>query len=168
MQGKWKVFVYAGFFLALAVIFQGIRFVFPMIPGPVNIFLIGSLVNMCLMLAVWTTESYWAAIIGMFLPVIAFFQGMLPVVLMIPVVGFGNALYAILGKRMQRNRLLWCVPFVKAAVLYIGTCAVTLLLVLPERIAAMLSFLMSWPQIITGFAGIVLARTILRRIKKAN
>lgn len=162
---NWKIFVYAGFFLALAVMFQGLRLIFPMVPGPVQMFLVGSLVNMCLVLAVWVTRSSWAGLIGIFLPLVAFFQGALPVVLMVPVIGAGNVLYAVLANRLQDSRLLWLVPCVKTAVLYIGACIVIQVLVLPAKAAAVLAFMMSWPQIVTGLLGIGFAKLLRRRVQ---
>ena len=82
-------------FLALAFLLQSLRLLMPMIPGPVNMFLIGSLLNMVMALAIWRTRTRWAAIIGVLLPIGAFFQGQLPVAPMIPVVAAGNAFFTL-------------------------------------------------------------------------
>ncbi len=163
-QRDWKIFVYMAFFLALAVLFQSIRLFFPMLPGPVNLFLIGSLVNMTLVLAVWVTDSYWAAGIGLFLPVVAFFQGHLPIALMIPVVGIGNLIFAAWTLRWRSNWLLWLAPFLKAAWLYAATLAVIEFFALLAKVGGVLSFMMSWPQIVTGLIGIWGAKLLARRL----
>lgn len=166
MEASWKVYVYAALFLAAAIAIQSIRLVFPMIPGPVNMFLIGSLVNAVLLVAVCVTKQGWTAAIGFVLPVAAFLQGHLPVAPMIPIVGAGNALFAWLGWRLWTHRTVWAAPFVKAALLYGGTRLVTDLLGLPDALAAALSFMMGWPQIVTGCLGIFLARLLLGRLKR--
>ena len=100
---NWEIYIYAAFFLAIAVLLQSLRLLMPMIPGPVNMFLIGSLVNMTLVMAVVYTGKVQLAALGLLLPCIAFFQGALPLVLMIPVVGIGNLPQAVLADGQVRS-----------------------------------------------------------------
>jgi hypothetical protein len=167
MQGKntEKLFVYAALFLAIALIFQNIRLVLPL-PGPITMFLIGSLLNMTLILAVCYTGVMPTSVIGILLPIVAFMQGQLAIPFMIPIVAVGNIIYVLLCRRFWRKKFVWLAPFIKTAVLYVGCLWVIHMLQLPEKTAAILSFMMSWPQIITGLLGIILARIMLKKLPK--
>ena len=165
MEPYWKSYVYAALFLAIAIVVQSLRLIFPMIPGPVNMFLIGSLVNAILVAAVCVTQRGWTAAIGLFLPLVAFLQGHLPAAPLIPVVGIGNALFAFLVWRLWSRRVVWLAAFFKAGFLYGGTLLVISLLGLPDKLAVLLSFMMGWPQIVTGCLGIFIARLLLLRIR---
>lgn len=162
-----KVWIKLAMFLAIALLFQGIRLMIPMIPGTVNMFLIGSLLNTVMVLGIWCTGSRWAGMIGILLPLGAFVQGQLPVVLMIPVVAAGNAIYILLAGKWQDSGLVYVSSFVKAAVLYAGTLAAVRILDLPAPVSAMLLFMMSWPQIVTGTIGILLAKRVFRYLENA-
>lgn len=155
-------------FLAIALLVQSIRLVIPMIPGPVNMFLIGSLLNTVMMLSIWHTDSRWAAVIGGVLPLGAFVQGQLPIVWMIPVVAGGNIVFTLWAGFFRHSRLLYLAPVVKAALLYSGTMIVGQLLELPEAMMAIMLFMMSWPQLVTGMVGIFLARKISTKISFAR
>ena len=106
-----RVWIKLAMFLAVALVFQSIRLIMPMIPGPVNMFLIGSLLNTVMVLSIWCTNSRWAGIIGIILPFGAFMQGQLPVVLMIPVVALGNAVYILLSGKMATEQVVVSKPF---------------------------------------------------------
>ena len=161
LQNTW---IRIALLLAIALLFQSIRLLMPMIPGPVNMFLIGSLLNAVMVLAAWHTGSRWAAVIGLLLPVGAFLQGQLPLVLMLPVVAAGNVIYMLVAAHWQHSRAVYLTPVIKAIVLYAGTVAVIRLVDLPPQVAAVLLFMMSWPQLVTGTLGIILARRILCRL----
>ena len=160
-----RVWIKLAIFLAVALVFQSIRLIMPMIPGPVNMFLVGSLLNTVMVLSIWCTNSRWAGIIGIILPLGAFMQGQLPVVLMIPVVALGNAVYILLSGRWQQSRLLYLSPFVKALILYAGTLSVIHIIDLPAPVSGMILLMMSWPQIITGTIGLLLAKRVFKYLE---
>ena len=165
MKTNWHFYVYLAFFLALGLVFQGLRFVLPMLPPPVELFLVGTLVNMVLVLAVAVTQRGAAAVIGLVLPLTAFFQGHLAVFPMVPVIGLGNMLFAWLAGRFLSHCLVWGIPVLKMGVLYGGALLVARLAALPPKAAAMLGFMMGWPQLVTGLAGILLARLLVARLQ---
>ena len=160
-----KLFIYAALFLAIAVIIQNIRVLLPL-PGPITMFLIGSLLNMTLILAVCYTGVMPTSIIGILLPIVAFMQGQLAIVFMIPIVAVGNIVYVLYCRKFWQGKFVWLAPFIKMAILYVGSLWVIHMLHLPEKTAAILSFMMSWPQIITGLVGIILARIMLTKLPK--
>ena len=157
-----KVWIKLAMFLAVALVFQSIRLIMPMIPGPVNMFLIGSLLNTVMVLSIWCTDSPWAAVIGILLPLGAFMQGQLPVVLMIPVVALGNAVYILLAGKFKQSKLAYVSPLVKAVLLYGGTWLVVNTIGLPAPVSGMILFMMSWPQIVTGAIGLFLANEVYK------
>ncbi len=165
MKQSWTVLA---MFLAIALLVQSIRLVIPMIPGPVNIFLIGSLLNAVMVLSIWHTGSCWAAVIGGVLPLGAFVQGQLPIVWMIPVVAGGNIAFTLWTGIFRYSSLLYLAPVVKTAILYGGTLAVWQLLELPQAMMGILLFMMSWPQLVTGMVGIFLARKMNLRISSVR
>ena len=155
-------------FLAIAFLLQSLRLLIPMSPGPVNLFFIGSLLNMVMALAIWRTQTRWAAVIGLLLPIGAFFQGQLPIALMMPVVAIGNAVFTLATGALGSGRRAYLAPFLKAAVLFVGTQLVLRIFDLPVPMAKMLTFMMSWPQIITGCLGILLAKACLPRLARQS
>jgi len=164
MENNWRFYVYLAFFLALGLLCQGLRFLLPMLPPPVELFLVGTLVNTVLVMAVAVTHRPAASVIGLVLPITAFFQGHLAILPMVPVVGLGNMVFAWLAGRFLERRRVWAVPFLKGALLYGGALLVIRLLALPDRAAGLLAFMMGWPQLVTGALGILLARVLLRRL----
>ena len=146
---------------------QSLRFFLPLPPGIGSQILIGSLVNLALVLTVHISGTVRAAGIGFLLPVAAFFQGQLPVLPMAPVVGVGNVVFAaIAGGLFWNSRLVWFAPVFKAALLYGGTRLVVQWFDLPDPAASALSLAMGAPQIVTGLAGIILAKAVARRINQ--
>lgn len=166
MKYSWKTYIYAAFFLAFALLLQSLRLLLPMVPPPVNMFVIGSLINMILILSLLVTKNPWVASIGLVLPFTAFLQGQLPIVFMVPVVAIGNVLYALLGYYLWQRNWVWFAPIIKTILLFGGTIAVIEVLQLPSKVAGMLSFMMSWPQLVTGCMGIIGAQLLLKKIPK--
>ncbi|MFC2468664.1 MAG: hypothetical protein ACFNWY_00540 [Negativicutes bacterium] len=70
---------------------------------------------------------------------------------------------ALVG-RWQKSALIFLVPVLKALLLFTGAQGVIYFLSLPPPLAGMLSFMMSWPQIVTGTAGILAARSLSARL----
>lgn len=158
-----KLYVYMAFFLALGIVFQGLRWLLPL-PPPVSMFLIGSLVNMTLLLAMRVTQRRRAALIGLLLPLVAFLQGQLSIVPMIFLVGMGNVAYVLWADYCWKHLFVWTAPLLKALLLYSGTKGLLFALGLTGPPAATLLFMMSWPQVFTGLAGLFLARCLLPRL----
>lgn len=167
MDTKIKTLTCAAMGLALALLAQSLRFFLPLPPGVASQLLVGSLVNLSLVLTVRLSRSARTAGVGFVLPMVAFLQGQLPVLPLVPVVGMGNAVFAWLaGARFWNSRLVWLAPFVKAALLYGGARLVLRLVDLPAPAASALSFAMGAPQILTGLIGVALAKTVARRIER--
>lgn len=155
--------VYGALLLALAVGVQNLRLILPLPPFG-SMFIIGSLINMLLLLSGRLAGLAYTIGSCLLLAGIAFLQGQLPIFFVIPV-AIGNGIFAFLGIFFWRSPLLWLAPFIKAAYLW----AMTLFLLsqvvhMPAAAGAALLFMMSWPQIITGLSGVILARFIWQRL----
>lgn len=84
--------------IAVAVILQSLRLLFP-VPPQVSMFLIGSLVNMCLVLAVRTINVRAGLITATVVPVFAWLEGMLPFLPFVFPVAAGNTAFVFLVGR---------------------------------------------------------------------
>ncbi len=89
-------------------------------------------------------------------------QGQLPVVLMIPVVALGNAVYILMAGKFKQSKLVYVSPLVKAVLLYVGTWLVVNTIGMPAPVSGMILFMMSWPQIVTGAIGLFLANKVYK------
>ena len=167
MKGT-RLLVFMALFLAVAVLWQSLRFFVPALVGPWHIFIVGSLVKTTEVCAMLVTRRAAAAGIAFLLPVIAFLQGQLPVPPLVPIVGLGGALYALLAWRGWESRLVWLAPLASTAVFYGGAQLVIRMAELPPIAAYALGIMFGWPQLVTGVAGIVLARWVFKRLHFAN
>ena len=79
-----------GLLLAVTLLLQGIRLLLP-IPPQVSMFLIGSLVNACLILAVLKVGWKSGLVVACITPVFAWLEGMLPFLPFIIPVAVGNS-----------------------------------------------------------------------------
>ena len=165
---RTRAVVYAGLFLALAVLWQSLRFFVPWLTGPWSVFLIGSLVKATLVLALLVTGRGTVAGIALLLPLVAFLQGQLPLLPLVPVVGAGSALYALLAWHWWGRKGIWLAPCVAGAVFYAGTRLVLFLFSVSGPLAGALTLMMSWPQLVTGYAGIFLAGMIYKRLSRRS
>ncbi len=143
--------------IAVAVILQSLRLLFP-VPPQVSMFLIGSLVNMCLVLAVRTVNVRAGLITATVVPVFAWLEGMLPFLPFVFPVAAGNTAFVFLvGRAGEHKPQLFLAAPAKALVLYGAFRLLFAAFPFPEAVMATLLFIMSWPQAVTGILGISLA-----------
>lgn len=151
--------------LAIAFIVQQLRILFPFIPNMVSQYIIGTIVAATIVLATKRYGLGRAGLIAWATPIVAYLQGMLPLLPMILVIGCGSTAYALLVRLLHTSSYVYILaPLVKATVMYLGTLWVIYLFHLPTPVTHVLTFMMSWPQVITGVLGIVLANIIEKRI----
>jgi len=165
-QMKLRQLVYAALLLALALVFQSLRFLIP-IPPVFTTFLIGSLVNSCIFLAVDTAGLTGAIVIAAVTPVMAYVQQLLLVPLFILPVAAGNSLLAILYW-LLRKRLFWVKIGVAAAgkclLMYVGFSLLLSMVAIPEQAAKAILFIMSWPQLVTAVLGGLISQAVNKRL----
>ncbi len=153
--------------LSLTLLFQSLRFFIPL-PPFLSIFIIGSLVNASLLIAAQKAGLWPALIIAAVAPVVAYFQGQLPLPVFILPVALGNAAYICLflaGSYWGRTPSLFLATLGKAGLLYgVFTWFLTFIAI-PPKLAAGIMLAMSWPQLVTGGLGGILAYLVVQRIK---
>lgn len=158
-----KLLVRGALLLAAAICFQSLRLIFPL-PPMAGMFIIGSLVNMTLVVAVRSAGFMPALLISFLSPIIGFFQGQLAIPVFIPVVVLGNIVLIFFCQQFWHRKFLWLAPIFKTVMLYAGTMVVLQCFAIPEKVTQVILFMMSWPQIITGIIGLMLARQLLKRL----
>ena len=92
-----------GLLLAATLILQGLRLFIP-IPPQVSMFVIGSLVNACLVLAVWSVGRKSGLVVACVTPVFAWLEGMLPFLPFIFPVAAGNCAFVFAVDGLRRFR----------------------------------------------------------------
>lgn len=162
-----KVVTRAALLLALTLIFQSLRFFIPL-PPFLSSFLIGSLVNATLLIAAEKAGLGPALMIAAITPVVAYFQQLLPLPVFILPVACGNAIYVgIYLTLFGRSRVLAIAlgTLGKAGLLYGAFVWLFTIIAVPPKLAAAIMLAMSWPQLITGVLGGLIAAMIAKRIK---
>ena len=156
-----------GLLLALTLVFQSLRFLIP-VPPWMSTFLIGSLVNAALLVALQALGMRSALLIAVVTPVVAWLQQLLPLPVFILPVALGNSLYVWLFSRLHRAGPEWLAvasaALGKAAFFYLAFSWVLTFIQLPPAITAGLLFVMGWPQLVTGILGGILARWIGKKL----
>ncbi|EAX48080.1 conserved hypothetical protein [Thermosinus carboxydivorans Nor1] len=167
---NYRLLARTALLLALTILFQSLRFFIP-IPAVFSTFIIGSLVNGCLLIAAETVGWRSACLIGVIAPVVAYFQQLLPLpVFIVPVAG-GNFLLVICysaALRLSRWLAVGGAAITKAVFLYLSFVWLFTWVSIPPKIAAGLLFAMSWPQFITALVGGVLTTIVVRRFRSVN
>lgn len=173
-----KYITRAAVILALTIALQfGIRVIVPSVPpfNIVNLFVVGSIINLGLLLATETTGLWAGIVIALAAPVTAWLQQHLPSPAMVPAVMAGNVILVVVYWLATRNNtrpswIRWLGLLIgaaaKMAFLYytIGAIVGTLS-ALPPTAAAFIRFSFSWPQFVTAVVAGFLSAMIAGRVK---
>ena len=162
-----KKLVLGGLLVAIAVILQASRLILPL-PPLLTTFIIGTLVNMMLVLCVRLNGFASAVILSILLPIFAYVQGQLVLPMLIPVVALGNILFVYCVKSFEQGVLAYLVP---PAVKAVSMCAAAYVVIcfLGIKGVAMqkgILFAMSVPQLVTGITGVLCAKKMVEVLKK--
>ncbi|HML35698.1 MULTISPECIES: hypothetical protein [Sporomusa] len=155
----------ASLLLALMFLLQSLRLLMP-IPAFVSMFVIGSAVNACLLAAVETAGWRAAILLAVIAPVIAYFQQALPLPVLILPVAAANIVYiAAYTLFFTTNRwfAVAAAAIAKMAGLYFSVSWLMLAVNIPDNLAAIITMMLSWPQLITGVTGGILCFVLLAR-----
>jgi hypothetical protein len=163
-----KITILGALLMALSLLAQSLRLVLPL-PLFVSMFIVGTLLNAILLIAVSVTGLRAALIIAWIAPAVALLQGQLPGLPFVPLVAAGNTVYILLlnaFKKTNKYFVLTAASAGKAATLFFGAWALLLTLDFPPLIGTSISFIMSWPQFITALVGGLTGRLLLARLRK--
>lgn len=157
----------AALLLAIMLIFQSIRLFVP-VPPFISMFVIGSAVNSCLLLAVEQASWQLALVLAGIAPVIAYLQQVLPLPIFILPVAAANSAYVLgyyMGKRFFGYwPAVGIAAVAKAAAMFAMVIWVIQWVELPAKVTAALSAMFGWPQLITGLGGGIIGYIILKRL----
>ena len=157
-----------GLLLAVALLAQSLRLMFPFIPNQVSMFLIGSITSATFVLATWRYGWKHGLVIAWIAPVVAHLQGMLPLPPFILITALGTTAYVFVAHWLQHKPKLLLIivaALVKAGVLFGGYSLFFSLFQFPPKIVNTMLFVSSWPQLVTSSVGIILALLITKRTK---
>ena len=158
-----------GLLLALTLVFQSLRFLIPLPPW-MSTFLIGSLVNAALLVALQALGLRSALLSACVTPVVAWLQQLLPLPVFILPVALGNSLYIWLFSRLRRAGPEWLAvgsaALGKAAFFFLAFRGLLSMLELPPALSAAILFVMGWPQLVTGLIGGFIAIYAWRRLER--
>ena len=152
--------------LALMIVFQSLRLYLPL-PAFVSVYLIGSLVNACLLLAANTLGPRPAWVLAIAAPVVAYLQQVLPLpVLILPIAAANLAYiggYLLLSSRGSLLAVTTATT-AKFSILYLTVTLLSQTLGITGKAATTLTLLLSWPQWITGLGGGVIFLAVRKRL----
>ena len=143
-----------------------------------NNFITGSIVNAMLVISVMTCGLATGVTIAAISPVLPTLLGFGPVWPLVPFIAAGNVvlvlIWHLIGNIRTRNKYLaYGIALLVAAgakftVLYFGVVkvAVEMILRLPEKQASVITFLFSYPQLITALIGGAVATIVFPTLKK--
>lgn len=158
--------VRAALLLALMIVLQSIRLLVP-VPPFISMFVVGSAVNACLLLAAAITGCKAALIIACLSPIIAFLQQALPLPIFILPVAVTNMAYAVAYKMTVPHSYWLAIALASAmrmATLYVTSTWAFDIANLPPTQAMLLQAVMSWPQLVTGIIGGIFCWLLLKRL----
>ena len=139
----------------------------------------GSLVNLLLIISCMTNDVYSAVSVGIISPILAKIIGIGPLWPLIPFIILGNIVLVLIWQLISNKNIFKNIYFsniisavlsaiAKFLVLYLGIVKIMIpyFLNLPEKKAAMISAMFSFPQIITALIGGAIAVIILPQLNK--
>lgn len=152
--------------LALMIVFQSLRLYLPL-PPFIAVFIIGSLVNACLLLAAVTGGWKAAATLAVVAPVVAYLQQALPLpVLLLPIaaanLAYVSGYLALAGK--SSILAIGAATTAKFSVIYAAVVIVSQCAGLWGAITGPLTVLLGWPQWITGVGGGMIFLALRKRL----
>ena len=156
MNRRLNLLTKASVLLAIAVVFQLTK---------MGQYITGTGINAVLITAAGTCGLPWAAAIGFITPALAVLLGVQPpvTVVLVPFIIAGNIIYASLfGILRKHNELLGVAAAAFAKFLLLYAAANMMVSGLPAPVKLVFSF----PQLITGLAGGLLAITIMKALKR--
>lgn len=158
--------------LALSLVFQSLRLL-PFIGElPYSTLIIGSLVNMCLYLSVLVMNEFTAGfIISICTPLVAFLQGHLAFVCLIPFVAVGNAVLVLCFYSLQKLNKYAAVAVASAAkwavMFFSGKYLLHFFLHIDYDRLKILIAGFNLPQLITAVIGGIAALVIYKMLPKS-
>ena len=122
--------------------------------GPANMFIVGTLVNACLLIAVYYAGIWGATVISFAVPFTALLTGAPIPLPFVPFIGVGNFLL-VLFFYLLKEKIPGIIvgAILKASFLFASVLLFIKIGGVPAKLAGVLYFLFSWPQVVTALLG---------------
>lgn len=161
-----KTITRAALMLALTIVFQVIGRYIPL--GPNNNFIVGPLVNACLLITASMVGIFGAAIIAVAAPFGALLTGATVPLPFVPFVALGNLVLVLLFYFINKKNFVAGVitgALIKFLTLYASIIIFTNMAKIPAKKASVMIFTFGWPQLVTALVGGVIAFIVIRLVK---
>lgn len=162
--------------LALTLVFQYLGRFVPL--GPNSNFIVGPLVNACLLISGATVGLGGAAIISVIAPLFAALtntSATAPFVLLFsPFIAVGNFVFVLFFYLFRGKGKIAAISgtafgaVVKFLILYGGVTFMLGIKIMPAPAATALTFMFSWPQLVTAAIGAVIAFAVIGALQRVN
>lgn len=153
----------AALLLAAALCIQSLRLILPL-PPLVSMFIIGTGINLMLLLLAFRVSAKGAVIASVALPVTAFLQGQLPLFVFCPAVAAANIIFVCAAYRWKADRRVWLAPLIKAGALYLMSWGIVEIAQLPRSMTHTILFMMGFAQLVTATIALFIEKKIENRI----
>lgn len=141
---------------------------------PDSNFVVGSIINACLLIAVSTVGLRGAGVLSILAPFTSLISNHAPIAAALlpfaPAIAVANFAYCLVFfYLMKKNKIAGVAlgSLVKFGLLF-GAINVFLNIMSFPKFAAVLLMLFSWPQLVTALIGGAIALTVIRRLEKIN
>ena len=155
--------------LALTIVFQMLRVILGLPNTIFSQLLVGTLVNLCLLVATAGAGILSGIIISLAAPVVAFLQNSVPAFWVVPFIAIGNmAIVIIYGMFYEKSKILGFTlgAVLKTAILWVGISIVGISVFgLPAAAVPVVQLNFTWPQLITAIAGGILSLPVVAALK---
>jgi hypothetical protein len=153
--------------LALTILFQTLGRFIPL--GQASQFIVGPLVNACLLVAAAYVGLGGGAVVAVLSPFGAILTGAIIPLPLAPIIAIGNFILVLLFVLFKKKQILGIASGAVLKFLFLwGSVSLFVnLMNVPAKKAALLVTMFSWPQLITAVIGGVIAFIVIKALDKA-
>lgn len=160
---KTRIITQSAMLLAMALAIQSLRIIIPL-PPIATMLIIGTGVNLVLLVLAYRVSMTSAVLIGTILPIVAFMQGQLPQIIFCPAVAIANIILVCLAKRWRGRPAVWLAPAAKAGVLLGLSNLIAEGIGLPPAVRHTILMMMGAGQLITATIALILEKKLEKYI----
>ncbi|HOQ00910.1 MAG TPA: ECF transporter S component [Acetivibrio clariflavus] len=167
-KDKLRYLTRTAMLLALTIVFQSLGRFIPL--GPNSMYIVGPLVNACLLISTGLVGIYSGTVISILTPFGAILTGATMPLPLAPFVALGNFALVLLFYVFRKKKVIGLITGAIAKFLVIYGSLLTIIpyfKILPSQQASNLaSKAFGWPQLITALIGGIIALPVIMRLEK--
>lgn len=171
LEDRTRIIARTAILLALTAAIQITGRYFTTFLGPVNMFVVGTLVNACLLISVEYAGIKGASVVAFIAPFTAVLTGAPVPIPFLPFIGVANFILVLVFHLLRRTIAGIAVgAILKFSFLFASIAVFLKMTSLPAKLVGALYFSFSWPQIVTALLGgmVYLAMSGILTIEKVN